>query len=68
MSNTPLTPREYEVLELLAMGFMNPEIAERLVVSVRTVEAHRSAIVRKTRCRTRAELIAYALAHGVVRG
>jgi two-component system, NarL family, response regulator NreC len=63
----PLTPREFEILGLLAMGFMNPEIAEQLIVSVRTVEAHRSAILRKTGCRTRAELTAFALDHGVVR-
>ena len=62
-----LTPRETEVLGLLALGFMNFEIADELVISVRTVEAHRSNIVRKTRCRTRAQLIAYALDLGIAR-
>jgi two-component system response regulator NreC len=60
-----LTPREVEVLGLLALGYMNPEIAEQLVLSVRTVETHRSNIQRKTGLTTRAELIAYALDHGL---
>ena len=60
-----LTPREVEVLGLLALGYMNPEIAEQLVLSVRTVETHRSNIQRKTGLTTRAELIAYALEHGL---
>ena len=61
-----LTPREVEVLNLLALGYMNPEIADRLVLSVRTVETHRANIQRKTQLSTRAELIAYALEHGLV--
>ena len=61
-----LTPREIEVLGLLALGYMNPEIAERLVLSVRTVETHRANIQRKTGLSTRAELIAYALEHNLV--
>jgi two-component system response regulator NreC len=61
-----LSPREVEVLGLLALGYMNPEIADRLVLSVRTVETHRSNIQRKTGLTTRAELIAYALDHGLV--
>jgi two-component system response regulator NreC len=61
-----LTPREIEVLNLIALGYMNPEIAERLVLSVRTVETHRANIQRKTNRHTRAELIAYALEQGLV--
>jgi two-component system response regulator NreC len=61
-----LTPREVEVLGLLALGYMNPEIADRLVISVRTVETHRANIQRKTGLSTRAELIAYALDRGLV--
>jgi two-component system response regulator NreC len=59
-----LTPRELEVLGLLAQGYMNPEIADKLVLSVRTVETHRANIQRKTGVTTRAELIAYARDHG----
>jgi two-component system, NarL family, response regulator NreC len=58
-----LTPREVEVLRLLALGYMNPEIAEQLVLSVRTVETHRANIQRKTGLTTRAELVAYAMEH-----
>ncbi len=58
-----LTPREIEVLALLARGFTNPEIAQDLVLSVRTVETHRANIQRKTGANTRAELIRYARRH-----
>lgn len=61
-----LTPREVEVLGLLALGYMNPEIAERLVLSVRTVETHRANIQRKTGHTTRAELVAYASEHALI--
>jgi two-component system response regulator NreC len=61
-----LTPREVEVLGLLATGYTNPEIADKLVLSVRTIETHRANIQRKTALTTRAELIAYALEHRLV--
>ena len=61
-----LTPREIEVLGLLALGYMNPEVADKLVLSVRTVETHRANIQRKTGLTTRAELIAYAIENGLV--
>lgn len=61
-----LTPREVEVLGLIALGYMNPEIAERLVLSVRTVETHRANIQRKTGLSTRAELVAYAFENDLV--
>ena len=61
-----LTPREIEVLALLALGYMNPEIADQLVLSVRTVETHRANIQRKTSDLTRAELIAYAIENDLV--
>ncbi|MFI5121334.1 MAG: response regulator [Vicinamibacteria bacterium] len=61
-----LTPREVEVLGLLALGYMNPEIADQLVLSVRTVETHRANIQRKTGISTRAELIAYAIENDLV--
>jgi two-component system response regulator NreC len=61
-----LTKREIEVLGWLARGYTNPEIAEELVLSVRTIETHRANIQRKTGLSTRAELIAYALEHHLV--
>ncbi|MGK2932226.1 MAG: response regulator [Solirubrobacterales bacterium] len=60
-----LTPREIEVLSLLSQGFMNPEVADKLVLSVRTVETHRASILRKTGIKSRAELIAYAREKGL---
>lgn len=62
-----LSDREQEVLTLLAHGHTNHEIAERLVVSVRTVESHRAHIMSKLRLSTRAELVSYALQHGLLK-
>jgi two-component system response regulator NreC len=61
-----LTAREAEVLRLIALGHTNTEIAGKLYLSVRTVETHRGHIQQKTRRTTRAELVAYALEHGLV--
>lgn len=58
-----LTPRESEILGLIAAGHTNPEIAEQLVISVRTVETHRAAIQRKLGTVNRAELVAFAKRH-----
>jgi two-component system response regulator NreC len=55
-----LTQRELEVLRLLALGHTNVEIAERLVLSVRTVESHRAHILRKLGSPSRAELVRHA--------
>ena len=61
-----LSPREVEVLRLIAHGHTNAEIGEQLFLSVRTVESHRSHIQRKTGHTTRAELVRYALDHGLM--
>jgi two-component system, NarL family, response regulator NreC len=61
-----LTPREVEVLRLVAAGHTNPEIAERLVISIRTVETHRAAIHRKLDTSTRADAVAFARDHGLL--
>jgi two-component system response regulator NreC len=60
-----LSARETEVLSLIADGFTNPEIANQLSLSVRTVESHRAHIHRKTGRTTRAELVALARELGV---
>jgi two-component system, NarL family, response regulator NreC len=61
-----LTAREREVLRLLALGHTNQEIAERLVVSVRTVESHRAHVMTKLRVTTRAGLVREALRAGLL--
>jgi two-component system response regulator NreC len=61
-----LSDREREVLSLLAFGHTNQEIAQKLFISVRTVEAHRTHIMRKLRLSTRAELVRYALDVGLL--
>jgi two-component system response regulator NreC len=63
-----LTPREIDVLRLIALGNTNAEIAEALSLSVRTVETHRSRILAKTGTKTRAQLVAYALGAGLLDG
>jgi two-component system response regulator NreC len=65
-ADDPLSDREREVLSLLALGHTNQEIADRLVVSVRTVEAHRAHILTKLRLSTRAELVRYAIDAGLL--
>jgi two-component system, NarL family, response regulator NreC len=62
----PLSDREREVLRLLALGHTNQEIAKMLYISVRTAETHRAHIMQKLRLETRAELVRYALSHGLV--
>lgn len=64
----PLSPRETEVLRLMALGHTNREIAQRLELSVRTVETHRSHIQQKLGLSTRSELTRYALDHGLIDG
>jgi two-component system, NarL family, response regulator NreC len=62
----PLSDREHEVLRLLARGHTNQEIAKMLFISVRTAETHRAHIMQKLRLRSRAELVSYALDHGML--
>jgi DNA-binding NarL/FixJ family response regulator len=62
----PLSERERDVVHLLALGHTNQEIAEKLFISVRTVDTHRAHIMRKLRLETRAELVMFALANGVI--
>jgi two-component system response regulator NreC len=62
----PLSEREGEVLRLLALGHTNQEIARQLFISVRTAETHRAHIMQKLRLSSRAELVRYALDHGLL--
>ena len=61
-----LSAREREVLRLLALGHTNQEIAELLSISARTAESHRSHIMSKLHLSTRAELVRFALADGLL--
>jgi two-component system, NarL family, response regulator NreC len=61
-----LSEREAEVLRLIALGHTNAEIGEQLFLSVRTVESHRAHIQQKLRLSSRAELVRYALEHGML--
>jgi two-component system response regulator NreC len=62
----PLSDREREVLRLLALGYTNQEIAKQLFISVRTAETHRAHVMQKLRLASRAELVRYAIAHGLL--
>jgi two-component system response regulator NreC len=62
----PLSEREGEVLRLLSLGHTNQEIAKLLFISIRTAETHRAHVMQKLRVSTRAELVRYALGHGLL--
>ncbi|MDX1615968.1 MAG: response regulator transcription factor [Candidatus Promineifilaceae bacterium] len=61
-----LTPREREVLTLIAEGLTNAEIAEELVISPKTVDRHRENIMRKLNMHSRIDLVKYALRMGLI--
>ena len=68
-SSTPphaLSRRERQVLELVARGYTNKEIAEQLHISVKSVETYRSRVLDKLELQSRAELVRYALEHGLL--
>jgi DNA-binding NarL/FixJ family response regulator len=62
----PLSDREREILRLLALGHTNQEIARQLYISVRTAETHRAHIMRKLNVSSRADLVRYAMANGLL--
>ncbi len=62
-----LSPREKEVLEFLAQGYAQRAIAEKIGVSIKTIETYRSRITVKLGLKTRTELIQYALKSGILR-
>jgi DNA-binding NarL/FixJ family response regulator len=62
----PLTPRELEIVKLVAEGSTSEEIAEALVISKKTVEHHRSHILEKLGMRDRVDLTRYAIRRGLV--
>jgi DNA-binding NarL/FixJ family response regulator len=62
----PLTPRESEVVKLVAEGHTSKEIAERLVISEKTVDRHRANVLEKLGMRDRVDLTRYAIRRGLV--
>jgi DNA-binding NarL/FixJ family response regulator len=62
----PLTPREEEVVKLIAEAYTNTQIAEILHLSEKTVESHRANVLRKLGMRDRVELVRYAIKRGLV--
>ncbi|MEM7110135.1 MAG: LuxR C-terminal-related transcriptional regulator, partial [Bacteroidota bacterium] len=62
---TPLTPRETEVYELILDEFSNQEIADKLFISVRTVEVHKRNLLEKTGAKNTTGLVLYAVKNGL---
>lgn len=62
----PLTKREIEVLRLITGEYSNPEIAEKLFISIRTVDTHRRNLLEKLKAKNTAGLVKYAIKNGIV--
>ena len=62
----PLTPRELQVIKLIAEGHTNQQIAEALTISKKTVERHRANMLEKLGMRDRVELTRYAIRRGLI--
>ncbi|RPI24614.1 MAG: DNA-binding response regulator [Acidobacteria bacterium] len=67
VSASPLTPREAEIVALIADGLTSKEIAEKLVISVKTVETHRANVMEKLGVKNVPELVRYAIRAGVIK-
>jgi DNA-binding NarL/FixJ family response regulator len=61
-----LTPREMEVLKLVAEGYTNQEIANRLILSIKTIQAHRANVMEKLGLHDITHLVRFALRHGLI--
>lgn len=66
LTKDPLTPREREVLKMVAEGKPNKDISELLFISIRTVENHRANIMNKLKLKKTADLIRYAIQKGYI--
>ncbi|HKW21063.1 MAG TPA: response regulator transcription factor [Ktedonobacterales bacterium] len=67
-SYSGLTEREREILKLVAEGYTNNQIGERLVISPKTVDTHRTHVMDKLNLHSRAELVKYAMRRGLLEG
>jgi DNA-binding NarL/FixJ family response regulator len=61
-----LTPREMEVLKLVAEGYTNQEIADHLILSIKTVQAHRANVMEKLELHDITHLVRFAIRHGLI--
>ena len=61
-----MTPREMEVLKLVAEGRTNQEIADLLVLSIKTVQAHRANVMEKLELQDVTHLVRFAIRHGLI--
>lgn len=61
-----ITPRQQEILRMIALGHTNREISETLEISIRTVEVHRFNLMRRLNVRNVAQLLRQALRHGLL--
>lgn len=66
IEKSELTSREMEILKLVATGLTNKEIADKLIISQRTVDAHKNHIMQKLKLKSSAELIIYAIKNKLV--
>jgi DNA-binding NarL/FixJ family response regulator len=61
-----LSPREAEILKMVAEGFTNQEISDKLFISIRTVESHKNHIMHKLKLRTTVDLVKFAIRKGII--
>lgn len=66
-SQTDLSEREIEIVKLICEGLSNQEIADKLFISKRTVDKHRSNILEKTACKNTASLVMYSIKKGIIK-
>jgi len=66
VSDIPISPREIEVLKLIAQEYSNPEIAKKLFISIRTVDTHRRNLLEKLGAKNTAGLVKFAIRKGLV--
>jgi len=66
IESVPLTKREKEVLQLIVEEYSNPEIAEKLFISIRTVDTHRRNLIDKLNVRNSVGLVKYAIKHDLI--
>ena len=64
---TKLTEREFEIIKLIAEGFLNKEISDKLNISIRTVDTHKSNIFHKLKLRSSIDIVKYAIKNGIVK-